>query len=454
MKSSLLALGLSIPFVVFACSSSDDGGTPGGQDGGADGTADAAPTCPSSFTDTLRSKRDACGFAAGAKPTDTLGLTEDQRKAIPIKHIIVLMKENRSYDHLLGQLSVSGQKDAEAVPPTWASVDAAGAKVAPAHASTTCAAADPPHQWDAMHAQVNGGAMDGFAKSGSNSLPETDGHFTMEYLDSTDIPFYYWLANTFALADHHFPSVQSGTWANRDYLVAATSHGVKNTGIGAGEGPQLDGVPLIFDKLDAAGVKWGIYTEDPFPLEASVAWSAARPAPKTVDAFLAEVKNGTLPEVVFIDGSSNLAPPEHDEHPPSDVQAGEAWTKSIFDAVVQSSIWSDTVLFYTYDEAGGFGDHVPPGKTCAPSPDQSEFTELGVRVPLVAISPWARRHFVSHVVHEHTSILRFIELVHGIPALTARDANSDALLDMFDFACPSSDPLGTAPAPGTGRCAQ
>ena len=455
MKFRLLGLGLAVPLIAFACSSSNDGSSQnGGGDGGADTSTDAAPTCPSSFADPVRERRDACTFAAGAKATDTLGLTEDQRKAIPIKHVIVLMKENRSFDHLFGQLSKSGQPDAEAVPATWASKDANGAAVPPYHATTTCEPADPPHQWDPMHAQVNGGAMDGFVKSGSNSSPATDGHFTMGYLDATDLPFYYWLANTFAIADHHFPSVQSGTWANRDYLVAATSNGVKNTGPGPGTGPQLDGVPLIFDKLSDAKVTWGVYTDDPFPLEASVAWGG-RPNLKTVDAFLSEVKAGTLPAVSFIDGTSTLGPPPaRDEHPPSDVQAGEAWTKSIFDAVVQSSIWSDTVIFYTYDEAGGFGDHVPPGKSCAASPDQAEFTELGVRVPLIAISPWAKRHFVSHAVHQHTSILRFIELLHGIPALTARDANSDALLDMFDFSCPNTTPLGDAPAPGTGRCTQ
>jgi len=108
-------------------------------------------------------------------------------------------------------------------------------------------------------------------------------------------------------------------------------------------------------------------------------------------------------------------------------------------------------MFLTYDEAGGFFDHVQPPATCVARPQDSRFFELGTRVPLIAISPWARRRYVSKTVHEHTSITRFIETVFGLGALTARDANSDALLDMFDFACPPA-PVPAAPAPGTGGC--
>jgi phospholipase C len=155
---------------------------------------------------------------------------------------------------------------------------------------------------------------------------------------------------------------------------------------------------------------------------------------------------------VFADGKLN----EQDEHPPADVQVGEAWTKSIYDALVAGPLWEKTALIFTYDEAGGFFDHVPPPeKSCVARPDNpkdTEFVELGVRVPLIAVSPWARRHYVSHVQHEHTSITRLIELVFGIPALTNRDANSDALLDMFDFDCKNDNPIPPAPAAGTGGC--
>jgi phospholipase C len=455
---SLLPVGLLA--LLGACSSGSDGnaagdagstpgpvGTSPGADAGPDRRADGGASCAAPV-DALRPRRDACSFAAGARATDTLGVSDAFRGAIPIKHVVVVMKENRSFDHLLGRLSKAGQPEAEPVPETWAPRDASGTPVPPFHATTTCVATDPPHQWDEMHAQANGGKMDGFVTSGASSTPTvSDGHFTMGYSDQSDLPFYYWLASTYALADRYFPSVLSGTWANRDYLVAATSKGTKNTQ----SDPQLDGVPIVFDQLDAAKVSWNVYTDDFAPLEFSVSWGSRKRWGKSKDFFTA-AKAGKLPAVSFIDATTAFAPPSTDEHPPGDVQAGEAWTRSVYDAVVQGPSWADTALFFTYDEAGGFADHVPPPRSCAPSADQAEFTELGIRVPLIVISPWARRHFVSHAVHEHTSILRFIELLFDLPALTARDANSDALLDMFDFACPDTATLPVAPAAGTGAC--
>jgi hypothetical protein len=109
------------------------------------------------------------------------------------------------------------------------------------------------------------------------------------------------------------------------------------------------------------------------------------------------------------------------------------------------------VILFTYDEAGGFFDHVPPPSACPARPEDTDFTELGTRVPLIVISPWARRHHVSNIEREHTSVTRFIAAVHDLPALTARDANADALLDMFDFDCPPQ-PVPPAPEAGRGGC--
>jgi phospholipase C len=403
--------------------------------------------------------RSSCGFAAGATASQTLGITDTLRQRLPIKHVIVLMKENRSFDHMFGKLSTAtmyAQPDAEALPSTFNNPDATGATVAPFHQPTTCVHYDPEHQSANMVAMVDGGKMDGFVKNAQAhntpdptipSLPPSDGHFVMGYYDNTDFPFYYWLASTFALADHDFASVRSGTWANRDFLVAATSAGIEDTGT-----TMLSGVPLIFDKLAMAGVTWQVYTDDIAPLEYSVSWSG-RPQWGSTKDFFTALQGNTLPAVSFIDATTPLSPPETDEHPPADVQPGEAWTRDLVTKLVASPAWASTVLFYTYDEAGGFADHVPPGNSCAPSADAKDapFTTLGVRVPLVAISPFAKRHFVSHAVHQHTSILRFIETVFGLPALTARDANSDALLDMFDF-CNPKLAVDTPPAAGTNGC--
>src|SRR5262245_690986 len=158
MKSAWLVLALS--FSSIAC----HGGS--NQNGGNDmAPVGCPPTTPAA--DTLRPMRDACTFMAGAMPADSLGVTDAARAAIPIKHVIVVMKENRSFDHLFGQLSVSGQPDAEAVPAGFDNPDASGAtRVARFHQTNTCFHADPPHQWVEMHTQSDGGKMDGFVKSG------------------------------------------------------------------------------------------------------------------------------------------------------------------------------------------------------------------------------------------------------------------------------------------------
>ena len=139
-------------------------------------------------------------FGTGAKVTDTLPITEASRAALPIKHVIVLMKENRSFDHMLGGLHAAGQPDAEAIPAGFSNPDSTGATVASYHLASTCINKDPGHQWDEMHAQVNGGAMDGFVKSAAKTT-STDGHFAMGTYGPADLPFYYWLANTFAISD-------------------------------------------------------------------------------------------------------------------------------------------------------------------------------------------------------------------------------------------------------------
>jgi phospholipase C len=238
--------------------------------------------------------------------------------------------------------------------------------------------------------------------------------------------------------------VRSGTWPNRDYLLCGTSDGVTITGGG------VPNVPCIMDSLDKNGVSWGTYTDDFLAWEIALGgdWTQDHSGVYTFQEFADQAAAGTLPEVAFVDAKMNI----EDEHPPADMQIGEAWTKRVYDAVVKSPLWNKTAMIFVYDEAGGFFDHVPPGNTCVARPQDSQFYELGVRVPLLVISPWAKRHYVSHVMHEHTSITRLIETVFGIPAMTARDANSDALLDMFDFSCKTPAAIPEASAAGTGGC--
>jgi len=400
------------------------GGVPGSDASTADARSDASGggsvggssseggTCPSPVhTDPLLAQRTACTFKAGSNPRDTLGITAQEQQSIPIKHIIVMMKENRSFDHLVGQLSTQGQPNTEPIPATYTSK--AGK---PAHAATTCIQTDPDHHWVAMHSYVDTGKMDGFGNS-----------YQMTYYDKTDLPFYYWFASTFTLADRYFPSVLASTTPNRLYLQYASSGGAHDTGDSH--------VPMsgVDDRLHAKGLKTASYNASNFT------------------AFQTALMNGSLADVVYVNSGANTT----DEHPPANVQEGEAWTRQVVMAIVSSPTWATSAFFWTYDEGGGFFDHVPPGHSCHPNdgtPSEADFTELGIRVPLVIASPFARRNYVSHVVHEHTSITRFIETVFDLGALTERDANSDALLDMFDFSCPNMTPAPAAPAAGTGGC--
>jgi phospholipase C len=396
--------------------------------GASTGGATSVSTCANPVVpDPLESQRAVCAFVPGTMPRDSITISQADQQRIPIRHVIVMIKENRSYDHLLGHLPSHGQPSAESIPVTYASQGGA-----PVHATTTCLSTDPPHLWEDQHAQVDGGKMDGF------------GSVAMYYYDQPDVPFYYWFANTFALADRYFSSVLAGSGPTRAFALLATSAGM----IHNDDPPPPPTTPSIMGSLDQKGISWAVFTDDqPFYGVLGSNWPGLASHVRPSSDFVPAVQGGTLPAVSWLEAGGE------DEHPPSDVQAGEAWTRTVYEAISNSPLWSTSALFWTYDEGGGFFDHVAPPHTCPPADgtlNEAMFFELGVRVPMVVASPWARRHYVSHIVHEHTSMMRFIETVFDLPALTARDANSDALLDMFDFNC--LQPLDAPPPAGSGGC--
>ena len=404
---------------------------------------DPALACGVSLpADSTAAQRDACTWSTGVHTSTSLGVTGTVASQIPIRHVIVMMKENRSFDHLLGKLHDRGQPGTEAVPASYANLDAQGVSVTPFHADTTCITSDPGHQALSMREGVNGGAMDGWVKNAAQTT-STDGHFAMSYNDESDLPFYYFLAKTYALNDRHFAPMVSGTYANRNFYMFGTNAGAVDTGLVY----PAPSTPSIFQLLMNQGYTWGSYT-DSFPMSESLNWSNDAPGVHPMSELLKALDDGTLPNVVFVDAVSDVT----DDHPVADLQKGEAWTKQIYDHAVTSPQWNRLAIIWTYDEGGGFADHVPPGKGCPATPG-SPFVDRGVRVPLVVISPWAKRNFVSHEVEDHTAITRFIELLFDLPALTARDANSSALLDLFDFSCERNLSVPTAPQAATGGCA-
>ena len=399
--------------------------------------AGEAGSCSRAIPDPYVASRAACAFTKGARTSDTLAVTAALRASIPITHVVVITEENRSFDHFFGKLAAQGQPGAEGWPPGFDNPDLADAAVAPYHLTSPCLPADPPHQGADMSAGWDHGKMDGFVSNAARGLGSgNDGHFVMGYYDESDLPFFYWLASTYAIADHYFAPVLGGTWGNRDYLYCATSDGVTDTG------QATISAPTIFDALDAAHVSWGVYS-DGTPRQDCLGWTSSHPGVSSATAFLLALQGGTLPAVSFVDPTD-----WQDEHPTNEIHGGETWIREIYAAAVASSLWNQLAIVLTFDEAGGLADHVAPPGACPPSPDQASFDQLGLRVPTIVISPWARLHTVSHAVHDHTSVLRLIEAIFDLPALTSRDANADALLDMFDFACPARSNIPAPPAAG------
>ncbi len=406
---------------------------------------DAGSMCPADppltvAHDPLAKDRGRCAFSAGARVLDTLGMDSAARAGIPIDHLVIVMQENRSFDHYLGRMPQNGRPDVDGIPDGYVNLDTGGRPVVPQHLASTCAPGDPPHQWSSMHVGWNNGLMDGFFRSAVAGGGH--GRDALGYYEARDLPFYYWLYGTFAMSDRYFAATLGGTWANRNFLYSGGAYGVHDTGTAT-----IEGVPTVYDQMDAANVSWGVYTDGP-PRQDTLGWTPGHAGLHGTRDLFAGLHHGDLPAVVFVDPSGPA-----DEHPVSDIQHGEAWTRGVLTAAMASPLWPRMAVVVTYDESGGFFDHVPPPEGCVPAPGDEDFDRRGMRVPMVVVSPWSRPGYVSHVVHDHTSILRLIELLHDLPALTARDANADALLDLFDFSCPHFLRLPAAPPhAGTGGC--
>ncbi len=391
-----------------------------GRDSAVDATEDAADggVCGSFVADPgLAAKRAACAFVAGDKVATTLDDASSARAAI--KNILIVAHENRSFDHLYGTLGAGFA----GFPATYTNPTADGGVAYPEHAPTACPA-DISHSPAAITAEWNDGGMNGFLR--------TDGAEALWYYDTSDHPFYSWLMTTFAASDSHFCSALGHTGDNRRFLYGAS---------------ETQTASNIFTEMDAAGVKWANYYAGADPIYNTYSWPVGYPNTYPYSQFLPDLDTGKLPAVTYVDT-------DQDEHPPGSMKSGEAVIYTLLEHAFASPLWPNMAIVFTYDEGGGFFDHVPPPATCAPSTSAADqaFKTLGIRVPLMIFSPFARKAYVSHVVHSHTSVMRLVELLHDLPAVTARDANSDALLDMFDFACPAFVSPPVLPAPPDGGC--
>ena len=377
----------------------------------------------------------------GSRPYPHLPVGKD---TIPqIKHIVVLMMENHSYDNHFGMLGRAGADGFTLGPdgkPTAQNPYSDGRIQHAFRMPTTCQLVGHPSQtWIASHTQLNGGKLNGFVESAS-------GPVSMGYWQKADLPFYYSLASTFPLADRYFCSVLGQTYPNRRYLMAATSLGMVNDGV-----PGLRYPPngTIFDLLHRAGVSFADFFT---PLGDVLPTPTAALFPKLLiryhgqiqssDHFFAGAKAGTLPGFCIVEPDFLT----HSEEDPENIANGEKFAAKVIDAVMTGPGWKNTLLIWNFDEHGGYYDHVVPPRAIAPDniPPTIEggsaytgFKQYGFRVPCVVVSPWARPHYVSHQVFDHTSILALVEAKWNLPAMTYRDANANNMLDMLDLSKPA-----------------
>ena len=399
------------------------------------------------FAAKVQAQAPSCPFAAGALPAATLPAGTPHGAQLPLDTIVVLMQENRSFDHYFGKLHAEGKPQSAGEPKSASNPDpAGGAAIRAFHQKRYCEVADLDHSWNGTHREWNGGAMDGFTAANQDPADPRGGR-TMGYYDQHDLSFYYGLYRKFATADHFFCATLTQTFPNRFYLLAATSFGHIRNDLPPTASDFVPPGGTIFERLDTAGVTWKIYASQiAFALEFAYVRNQRATQVVPVAQFETDAQAGTLPQVAWIDPiflSSEVV--ENDEHPPANIQVGQQFVAKTVAAVFASPQWPRSALFLTYDEHGGFFDHMPPPPACKPDDippmlqagdTPGEFDRYGIRVPMALVSPYARRHFVSHTVYDHTSILRFIETRFDLPALTARDANADPMLELFDFQHP------------------
>jgi phospholipase C len=261
----------------------------------------------------------------------------------------------------------------------------------------------------------------------------------MGYWDSTDIPFYYGLAETFPVCDRFFCSVFAQTYPNRRFLIAGTAAGIVSTSNEALAAPPPPN-GTIFERLNAHNISWRNYYND-LPSVAVIPSVASKNPNNLVKAsqFFTDAAAGKLPAFSVVDPNFG----HQSEEDPQDIRVGERYAGDIINAAMHGPAWAKTLLIWTFDEHGGYYDHVPPPRAIRPDgipPDITSppdipgaYDRYGFRVPTVIVSPYAKRDYVSHVTHDITSILGLVETKWNLPALTYRDANADNLLDSLDL---------------------
>jgi phospholipase C len=353
-----------------------------------------------------------------------------------IDHIVVLMLENRSFDHMLGYLSLEGGRGDIDGPPSKFANEYEGQTYPVHHLESTAIADDPDHSPSAVDLQVGGGRMDGFVASFAKTLSErgvhgADASRVVGYYSGDDVPVYDHLAREFAVCDRWFSSVPGATWPNRLYAICGGAAGSRDE-LPLNLPPLYD-EPSFVRHLDAHGISWRWYSFETGTLRladahyrlghhdrfaffshTNLTWKTRieRSIDPKTPSFIEDAAQGTLPSVAWIDPNfSNFNPigfQPNDDHAPADIRDGQELVLAAYHALATSPQWDRTLLIVFYDEHGGFFDHVAPPEALDDNP--GVFGRYGVRVPALLVSPWIEPRCVSHTLFDHTSIIKTILL--------------------------------------------
>ena len=347
-----------------------------------------------------------------------------------IDHIVVLMMENRSFDHMLGWLP-----GANGVQAGRTFIDNAG-QAQQSHLLTkfqNCSSADPNHSFQGGRTQLNGGAMDGFLKTAN--VGDT---FPIGYYSAADVPFFAWAARNWTICDSYHCSVLGPTWPNRFYMHSGQTDRLTTGGPSFDTGTLLSVLsPTIWDLAAAAGLSAKYYFND----QAFTAlWGgkyAAISLPFT--QFQSDAAAGTLPSISYIDPHFNgeVAGTSDDDHPLADIRNGQVLMNVVYQALSSSPNWAKTLFIINYDEWGGFADHVAPtmapvsahevqvGNVDQKNPDGTGLAYLGLRTPCILIGPHARRGSIAGALYDANSILNLITWRFGLPNIGVRATTSN-----------------------------
>jgi phospholipase C len=397
------------------------------------------------------------------------GLSSDSSSFDNVEHFIVLMLENRSFDHMLGFSGIKGIDGLSGQEFNFANAtDATDGKFTVTPDAAQVMTPDPPHEFEDIKMQLTG-RRDGDYSVRTNiknngfirSYRESADHIppnpqrVMNCFNERTLPILTTLAKNYAVCDRWFASLPGPTWPNRFFAHAATSGGLDAS---PSEGETLGSyVPnegfkfkTIYDLLEEHGRTWRIYHGDALPQAVALKGMKVdlllNDKFRWMDAFKADINsNVPFPDYVFIEpdyGNSLVGDTEQDmgggnsQHPVGSVSDGEKLIKQVYETVRSSPLWNKCCLIITYDEHGGFFDHVTPEAAVPPGGSNDynkmgfDFKTYGVRVPAVIISPYIASGTVDHKVHDHASILRTVEKRLGLPPLTARDGDGSTSMPL------------------------